>query len=114
MSATSANKVISNQVGSADAESEETVEGLGDGVELNDGVGLGDAGKVGDAVMVGDAVKLGDGVAASTTPLTVLDGPCDKLAIRNPSTTYPPVSVFRPHCLQGTDWPERTPMFVKL
>jgi hypothetical protein len=83
MSATSANKVINNQVGSADAESEETVEGLGDGVELNDGVGFG------DGVAVGDAVKLGDGVAANTTPLTVLDDPCDKLAIRNPSTTCP-------------------------
>jgi hypothetical protein len=84
MSATSANKVINNQVGSADAESDETVEGLGDGVELNDGVGLG------DGVGPGDAVKLGDGVAASTTPLTGLDGPCDKLAIRNLSTAYPP------------------------
>ena len=32
MSATSATKVINNQVGSVDAKSEETVEGLGDGV----------------------------------------------------------------------------------
>jgi hypothetical protein len=63
MSATSANKVINNQVGSADAESEETVEGPGDGVGLGDGVA------------VGDAVKLGDGVAANTTPLTVHDMP---------------------------------------
>jgi len=40
MSATSANKVINNQVGSADAESEETVEGLGDGVDLTTAWGL--------------------------------------------------------------------------
>ena len=76
MSATSANKATNNQDGSAEEKSEETVEGLGEGVGF------------------GDAVRLGDVVAASTMPLRVLDGPCDKLAIRTPDTTYLPPSPF--------------------
>jgi hypothetical protein len=83
MNATSTINVTNNQLGNADAKSEETVEGLGDGVGL------------GDAVKLGDGVGLGDGVAASTTLLKVLNVPCDKLAARTPNTTYlPALSAF--------------------
>jgi hypothetical protein len=78
MNATSTTNVTNNQLGSADAKSEEAVEGLGNGVGP------------GDAVKPGDGVGLGDGVAASTTPLKVFDAPCDKLTARTPNTTYLP------------------------
>src|SRR5215831_7116329 len=63
MSATSANKVTSNQLGSADAESDETVVGLGEGVP-----------------------------AARVRPFAALDGPASKLAIGSPNTACLPTS----------------------
>jgi hypothetical protein len=82
MSATSANRLINNQVGSADAESEDTVVG-------GDDVRLGDDARLGDGEGLGDGERLGDGLAARTRSLKVLDGPYAKLAIRTPSMTTP-------------------------